>query len=245
MAPRPLTLLLAALPAALLAPIFACHDHDEGLQVTILVDPPSTPPIQGGERRFTSDLGYQIRLTRGYLSSQSIDLVACPGASAPRRRFSWIREAHAHGGSTPTRLGFGRVESLLAAPGAPFNAGALAPPPGRYCELSLGLRAADEDAEGLPAELSVVGETIHLEGLYTPPSGGAEVAFEGVTTASATAKATISLELSEEGTKRATLALELATERWFDGVELATLSREQIGRAVLQNLSAAAKASPR
>jgi hypothetical protein len=244
MAYRSLILALALLPAVLLVSALACHDHDEGIEVTVVLETPPGPLVLGGERKFTSDLGYQIRLTRGYLSSQSVDLVACAGAARPRS-FSWIREAHAHGASTSTRLGFGRVDSLLAPPGA-TGLGILAPPPGSYCELTLGLRMADADAEGLPADVDMVGKTIFVGGFYTPPGGGEEVAFEGETTANAAAKASLGpLALSGDGVRRVTLALSLATERWFDGADLAALSKEQIGRAVLQNLSAAAKASQR
>jgi hypothetical protein len=244
MARHTLILLLASLPALFLAPTLACHEHDEGIEVTVILEAPPGPPLEGSERRFTSDLGYQIRLTRGYLSSQSVELVACAGAARPWS-FSWIREAHAHGASSSTRLGFGRVDSLLAPPGA-VGLGMLAPPPGSYCELTLGLRVADADAEGLPAGVDMVGKTILVGGFYTAPGGGEEVAFEGETTASAAAKAALGpLSLSGDGVRQATLAVSLATERWFDGADLATLSKEQIGRAVLQNLSAAAKAIPR
>jgi hypothetical protein len=245
MARRSLILALTLLPTVLLAPALACHKEDDGIEVAVLLEPPPGPPLEGSERRFTSDLGYRIRLTRGYLSSQSVELVACAGA-ARRRSFSWIREAQAHGVSTPTRLGFGRVDSLLAPPGGAVSLGTLAPPPGSYCELTLGLRVADADAEGFPSDVDMMGKTLFVGGFYTVPGGVEEVAFEGETTASAAAKAVLGpLALSGDGVRQATLLLSLATERWFDGADLAALSKEQIGRAVLQNLSAAAKASQR
>ncbi|MCS6899292.1 MAG: hypothetical protein RMJ98_04605 [Myxococcales bacterium] len=238
-------LLLVSLLIAFLSPLVACGEQEEGIEVAVLWEAPPGPPVERNERRFTSDLGYQIRLTHGYLSSQSVELVPCTGA-VRRRSFSWVREAQAHGISSPTRLGFARVDSLLASPGSLVHLGTLAPPPGSYCALTLGLRVADEDAEGLPGEVDMVGKTIVVGGFYVAPGGVQEVAFEGETTASAAAKAALGpLVLSGEGSRRATLVLALETERWFDGADLANLSREQIGRVVLQNLSAAAKASAR
>ncbi|MCU0656998.1 MAG: hypothetical protein MUF64_17600 [Polyangiaceae bacterium] len=205
---------------------------EAGIEVALRLRPPATPLVEG-ERRFTSDLGYTIRLTRGYLSIQSADLVACAGAR--RRSFSLIREAHAHGTGSPTRLGLGSVERLLAPPGEPRSLGVFSPPPGRYCAISFGLRVADEDAEGLPADVPFVGQTILVEGFYTAAGSPEERPFRGVTTASATGKA--AMDAVDLGERRALLLTGAWGEAWFQGVELASLGEEQIGRGVLQNIA--------
>jgi hypothetical protein len=215
----------------LLAGCSASQD-EAGIEVALQLRPPATPLVDA-ERRFTSDLGYTIRLTRGYLSLQSADLVACAGAR--RRSFSLIREAHAHGAGSPTRLGLGSVERLLAPPGEPRPLGVFSPPPGRYCAVSLGLRVADEDAEGLPSDVPFVGQTILVEGFYTTADTPEERPFRGLTTASAAARADLAaVDLGEQRSLRLTVAW---GEAWFQGVDLASLSEEQLGRGVLQNIA--------
>lgn len=236
---RPLTISLTLLSfvALQLAPAACGSSEEAGLKVTIFMESPLSPPITSGERRLTTDLGYAVRLTRGYLSYQSVELSPCAGAAW--RRSGWIREAHAHGETSPTRLGLARIESLLTPPGMTDSLGELAPPPGRYCSVILGLHAADEDASGLPEDKAVLGKSVLVEGFYTPPGGDAEVAFVGSTSASASVTSAIgSLDLSEGGTHEAAITITAALEHLLDGVELNASTEEQIGRGILNNLGA-------
>ena len=97
-------------------------------------------------------------LERAYLVHDVVELLTCqqleqptlpPGFGTAQRRWT-VSLAHAHGPTTPTRIGDTCVLELAPEPRA-TELGAFAPPPGEYCAVRLSWSAADEDAIGREA----------------------------------------------------------------------------------------------
>lgn len=118
----------------------ACTSVEEvspGLVVAVVLEPPSTPPMQpDGSRLITTDLGYQVGLVRAYLVSSGVEIFPCPAVVARRKWSSWIvGRAEAHGLTSPTRLGTSLAEPLTGSQEV-RRLGSITPPPGRYCRVS-------------------------------------------------------------------------------------------------------------
>ena len=69
--------------------------------------------------------------------------------------------AHAHGPTTPTRIGSTRVVLLSDDDARPIALGTWAPNPGSYCSIKITWSAADEDAEGASVDAhAMLGKTL-------------------------------------------------------------------------------------
>lgn len=238
---RPSLVVRRALAPALavvgvLGPSFVgCHDED-GLSAEVRLSV-SAPSVE-----FTTDRGYQVKLTRAEVSIQGAELRGCAGARRPARRGGGV--AWAHSTATATSLGVSRVVSLLEATAAPVALGTLAPPPGAYCALRLALAPADGDADGLPDE-AMVGVTLRMEGTYRAAGSTQESPLRGTTAGKVSADGALTLTLSADGVERATVTAELGRGAWLDGLELSQATPEQIGAAALGAVAAAARAEAR
>lgn len=214
-----LTPLLAA--ATVLGPPLSagCHSDEDGLAVTI-----QAAPLPAALRSFTTDLGYQVTLTRVDIAFAGVELTPCAGA----RRVARTGVAWAHSAASATRLGESFVVGL---DGAVIALGTLGPPPGNYCGLTASLTPADDDALGLP-DAAMKGLSLRLEGTYR--QGDQPAAPLAVTaTLAADAKTALGLTLGDGGVSATTLTVRLGASGWLDGVDLSQASGDEVGRAVL------------
>lgn len=211
----------------------------EGITVAVVLEAPSSPPRDGSTRSFDTDRGVHVTLERGYLNVGSVEIVACSTATAS---FRWLeifgeRTAHAHVVGSPTLLGTPAVASLLAEEGARTSVGVLHPPPGSYCRAKQTILAADVDALGLPADGSMLGKSLLVEGTFSTENGIAR-RFSLASTASFDVESTISeMALSVDGRRAATIVLTTTSDRWFDGVDFAGDEQDATTR-ILENLRA-------
>ncbi len=193
--------------------------------------------MAGGTRTFDTDRGFRVTLTRGFLSTGSVEIFTCPTAGRLRWLDGWrLREAQAHVVGSPTLLGVPAVESLLSQ-GERTVVGQLHPPPATYCRVKQTILAADADASGLPLDGSMIGRSLLVEGTYAF-GGGPPETFRFSSTASFDAEIHVDdTTLSTDGRRVATLLLVKKSDRWFDGVDFRGDEQDAVTR-VLQNLQA-------
>jgi len=247
-------LALPALPA--LALILGCGTSTEeaGLSVSVSLAAPSSPALEGGVRTIRTDLGYEVRIERGYLATGSVGLLPCGDQHhhhlqelGSRLLELLVPKAYAHHtGGSPIELAVGAVESLLAPSDAWIALGSLAPPPDRYCGLRLTASPADGSNIGHPADGEMQGRTLRLEGTYqhddaaepTPFTLDAAVSFDVDLHFEA-------IDLGPAGDQTASLSIRKALDTWFDGIDLEADDDDAIRAAVLSNLQASLIASRR
>lgn len=134
----------------------------------------------------TNDLGYRVRVTRGYVTSYSMELVECPKATAtmPVARlgaFLWAAvegmafAGHSSGTPNPAAIRPMQVESLTAPIAREVGAVTLAPQ--AYCQLHYLVARAGREASGLPADLDMVDTSLHVDGTFQAPGASAAVPF--------------------------------------------------------------------
>ncbi len=208
-----------------------------GVTVSIVVDAPSSPELEGGSRRFVTDLGFRVELTRGYLTTESVEIFGCPAGTARSVWHSLLaRDAFAHVTGAPTRWGVPVVESLLAPSGADATSGDIHPAEGAYCRVKQAIGAADADASGLPADAAMVGKSLFLTGTYARADEGPRP-FTISSTASFDVETVFTkVELAVDGRSRLRLVLTRAGDRWFDGVDFQSEDESGMARTVLENV---------
>jgi hypothetical protein len=213
-----------------------CSDDHEGLSVDVAVDPPTSPAKENGTRVLTNDRGYRVVLTKGYLAVSSVEIEACAsqGVAGFLRELRLIRPAYAHSEGSPTRLGTPFVIPLLGdARGA---IGSLSPPPRSYCVTHIGGAPADDDALFLPADAPMVGKSLYVEGTFQPPSSAEASAFTATGALAFDAEVTHApLVLGAGGRTKATLVIGEVIDHWFDGIDFATASPDDIAKSVLEH----------
>ena len=174
----------------------------------------------------TTDLGYRVRVTRGYLTSYSMELVECPKAawSVLSPPPAWA--GHSAGTPNPAAIRPMQVESLLATTDREIGAVTLAPQ--TYCQLHYLIARAGREAQGLPSDLDMVDASLHVDGTYRAPAADAPTPF-AIHTAIANgglfdhtgAAAPIRVDMGQ-GATRVTVRRHLGS--LFDGVDFATTS---------------------
>ena len=225
--------------------------------------PPETPPgphevryrlawssdgverAAGGSWEVTNDLGYRIRVTRGWVASYSMELVECPKESAltrllaaallPRSAFA----GHLSGTPNPAAIHPAQVESLLD-PGS-REVGSVTLAPQAYCKLHYLVARAGRESPGLPPELDMVDVSLHVEGTYRAPGSTTDVPFT-IHTASAYGQLFESAGSPAApirvDTGRSALQVEVRRKlaRMFDGVDFAHMTDKNIALQALRSL---------
>lgn len=171
-----------------------------------------------------------------HITLSSIELLECrdedelvrpPGFDFAQRAI--LGTAHAHGPTTPTRIGSTRVVLLSDDASRPVTLGTWAPNPGSYCSIRITWSAADEDAEGVAVDAhQMLGKTL----LVTADGKG----VLANTSASADAEIKLSEPLvfgDEEDIKLHVTLTHLADA---SSVEREDLDEEARGRLILDNL---------
>lgn len=210
----------------------------------------------------TTDRGYRVTLTRGWLTSYQMSMVPCwliegtgariegthhPGRSLLHRLWSLIGGV-AHAGHDdepdPSLIDASRVEVLADL--APTAFGAVRVPAETYCKTHYVAARSDDDTTGMPSAIDYDRITMHLEGTWAL-ADAVPTAFT-VRTALAAGKNLALLPVG--GVEGSDLRLdpsvggfEVTVYRrpggWFDGIDFASIAadEEAIDRAVLQNLT--------
>ncbi len=232
--------------AAVSVVLASCSSSDDpGIEVDVAIASPSSPAVVEGVRTFETNQGHRIVLTKAYLATGSVGLLAC--LDHDHHHLTWgerlrrliVADAHAHSMSSPVQLGIPVVESLLAPAGERIHVGTMEPPPGDYCGLRYAAFAADHDAAGLPEDVSMEGKTLYLEGLFEPADGSAAVAFQIDSAESFEIDLIFpQLELGGSGELEASFSLGKSGDHWFDDLPLDTSAdlSEAIGTTFLLRL---------
>lgn len=225
---------MIACAPVVVASIGCSASSTDGVAISVVIEAPSTALPAGDDRVIVTDLGYRVTLTRAYLSTGSVEILACGVRTSWRDIF--IRDAHAHTTGSPTTLGIPAVESLLAPSGHLLAVGALRPPSGSYCRIRQTITAADEDAVGLSADVPMVGKSLLVEGMYE--RGGEASTFFIVSSAiSVDVETSVArTELSARGVRVAQLVLTKTGDRWFDGIDFALSTETDLEPRLLQNI---------
>ncbi|TNF29834.1 MAG: hypothetical protein EP329_14800 [Deltaproteobacteria bacterium] len=152
-------------------------------------------------------------------------------------------------GASPARAGHGglidpsitdtpRVEAL-AVPGL-TDLGTVTFPETDYCRLHWVAGAASDHTAGLPDEVDLLGTTLWLEGTWTAPGTADAIPFVW---SSPIANGLLT-ELADDlvappiaGSSTAEIRIVRELDRWFDGIDFAALSEDDIGRALMIGLA--------
>jgi hypothetical protein len=127
-----------------------------------------------------------VRVTRGYLTTYSMELVECPkpaASSAATRVLAALSSlvasaawaGHATGAPNPAAIRPMQVESLVAP--APHELATLTLAPQAYCQFQNQIARARHDSPGQPSELDMVDASLHLEGTYRAPGASEDTPF--------------------------------------------------------------------
>jgi hypothetical protein len=198
----------------------------------------------------TNDLGYRVRVTRGYVTSYSMELVECPKntAATPLARLGTLLwpvvegtayAGHLTGTPNPAAIHPMQVESLTEP--VPHEVGTVLLAPQAYCQLHYLVARAGRDAPGLPADLDMVDTSLHIDGTYQAPGTAADVPFT-VQTASAYGAlfdhAVNSAAPIHVDTGRSALevTVRLRLGKIFDGVDFVKMTDRMVAGQVLRSL---------
>jgi hypothetical protein len=226
---------LASAAVLLAAGCSSVSEISQGLVIAVAAEPPTSPERDAdGSLMVSTDLGYQVTLTRAYLVSTSVEIFSCQRMAARVQRW-FIGRAEAHALGAPTRLGTAFVEKLTGTAGASHELGEIRPPPDRYCRIAYTASAADRDAIGMPPDGVAVGNTVYLEGTFKRPAEPPRP-FSVSSSAPFTVEAEIgALELFDTSSTPLLLIRKRA-DHWFDGVDFENHPARVIAREVLDNM---------
>ncbi len=136
------------------------------------------PIPEGTGWEVTNDFGYRVRVTRGYLTTYSMELVECPrtrtslgGLLSPPA--AWA--GHTSGTPNPAAIRPMQVESLVALTDREVGTVMLAPQP--YCQVHYLVARAGRDSPGLPDDLDMVDTSLHIDGMYRAPGAASPTPF--------------------------------------------------------------------
>ncbi|HZR81275.1 MAG TPA: hypothetical protein VFD92_09295 [Candidatus Binatia bacterium] len=211
---------------------------------------PRGPASADGAAEITNDLGYRIRIRRGWVTSYSMELVECPKTSATSAAaravglaWSWLEgtawAGHSAGTPNPAAIRPMRVESLLEP--ATRDVGAVELAPQAYCQVHYLVARAGRDAQGLPDDLDMVDRTLHVEGTYVAPGASAEIPFT-IQSAAAygqlfdrAAGASSALRV-DTGRESVEVTIRRHLDRMFDGVDFARMPEKAAALQMLRSL---------
>jgi hypothetical protein len=140
-----------------------------------------TPMPDGAGWEVTSNLGYRVRVTRGWVTSYSMELVECTRSARATEEVLWLVTpttawaGHSSGTPNPAAIRPMQVESLMD--GAARDAGTVTLAPQAYCKVHYLVARAGNEAPGLPAGVDMVDASLHVEGSYRAPDATTAASF--------------------------------------------------------------------
>jgi hypothetical protein len=202
------------------------------------------PVGQDGAWEVDSSLGYRVRVTRGWVTSYSTELVECPRAAAASGALGVFFPADAvagHNAGTPNPAAVKPmlVESLTKP--VAEDAGTVSLAPQAYCQLHYLVARAGRESPGLPADVDMVDASLHVEGTYRAPNATTDAAF-AVHTASAYGQLFARVAeppgalRADPGTGALVVEIRRRRSRLFDGVDFLRMPAKSVGLRMLQAL---------
>ena len=207
-------------------------------------------PAGDGAWSVTTDLGYRVRVARGWITSYSMELVECPkeareDAVAPFALFATMLDAraawagHLSGTPNPAAIRPMQVESLTEPSSHDVGAVTLAPQP--YCQLHYLVARAGKDSPGLPADLDMVDASLHLEGTYqardadraTPFTVHTDVAYGQLFDHTAPGGTVLHVDTGREAVR---VEVQRRRSHMFDHVDFARMADRQLALRILTSL---------
>jgi hypothetical protein len=199
-----------------------------------------------GSWEVTTDTGYRVRITRGWVTSYSMELVECPRTAAAYGA-AWLPAlgpdaawaGHNAGTPNPAAIRPMQVESLTN-PTA-HDVGTVTLAPQAYCQVHYLVARAGHDSPGLPSALDMVDVSLHVEGTYRAPDATTDTAFT-IHTASAYGQLFARVGNPPTALHADTGTIDLAVEvrrrrsRLFDGVDFAHMPVKTVALRMLQAL---------
>ena len=197
-----------------------------------------------------NDLGYLVHVTRGWVTSYSMELVECPKDAADATPWNvgdvlwpalespaWA--GHMAGTPNPAAIRPMQVESLTDV--EPHQAGTVTLAPQAYCKLHYLVARAGHDSPGLPPDLDMVDTTLHLDGIVRAPGASSDVpltvhtalAYGQLFERAATPPAAIHVD-SGLGAMEVEVRRHLG--RMFDGVDFAKMADRAVALQILKAL---------
>ena len=196
-----------------------------------------------------NDLGYQVRVSRGWVTSYSMELVECPQPTAATPvaalgALLWSAfeapafAGHNAGTPNPAAIRPMQVESLTDP--VPHDVGTVTLAPQAYCRLHYLLARAGHDSPGLPADLDMVDTTLHVEGTWRAPDTSADVPFT-IHTASAYGELFDHVDGAstfdvDPGRGDLQVVVRRKLGRVFDGVDFAHATEKLTAQRVLESI---------
>lgn len=184
----------------------------------------------------TTDLGYEVRVAAGYLTSHTAELIACdrrPGALAWLAFSLMPRPAHATHALAldPSAFHRARIESLTAA----RTARVVRPVPRAqaYCEAHYLVARAGGTATAMPAEVDMTDRSLYVRGVYGK-ANGMRTAFEITTTVAHGWRGAV--ERIDAGPGPIAVHVERRLGTLFDGLDFARVPEREWPRRMLANL---------
>ncbi len=203
-----------------------------------------------GSWSVTNDLGYRVRVARGWITSYSMELVECPKESREDDvtpfalvaallggRAAWA--GHLSGTPNPAAIRPLQVESLTDLANRDVGAVTLAPQP--YCQLHYLVARAGKDSPGLPADLDMVDASLHLEGTYqardadraTPFTVHTDVAYGQLFDHVVPAGSVLHVDTGREAVR---VEVRRRRSHMFDHVDFARMADRQLALRILTSL---------
>jgi hypothetical protein len=210
----------------------------------------ATKTADGTAWEVTNDLGYRVRVTRGYVTSYSMELVECPKDTAATPvasmgMFLWSTvegtayAGHATGTPNPAAIRPMQVESLTAP--AAREAGTVLLAPQTYCQLHYLVARAGREAPGLPADLDMVDTSLHIDGTYRVPGTTADTPFTLHTAVAYgalfdhTVSSTAAMQV-DTGASATRVTIRRHLGKIFDGVDFVNMTDRMAAGQVLKSL---------
>lgn len=207
-----------------------------------------TPAGDGGAWTVTTNVGYRVRVARGWVTSYSTELVECPRAADAGGLGGWpfapaaAWAGHNAGTPNPAAVKPMQVESLTDP--APHDAGTVLLAPQPYCQVHYLVARAGHDSPGLPRDLDMVDVSLHVEGTYRAPDAAADAPEATFTIHTAAAYGQLFARAGDPPTDlrvdpgRGGLAVEIRRRRsrLFDGVDFTHMPVKAAGLRMLQGL---------
>lgn len=183
----------------------------------------------------TTDLGYEVRVDAGYLTSHSAELLACDRRTVPLVQLAtWIapRPAYAtHALSlNPSAFHQARIESLAR----PRDSRTVRPvPAAEYCGVQYLVARAAGVATGLPEDIDMTARSLYLRGDYAAAEGMHQP-FEITTTVAHGLR--FDSDRIDGRDAPVAVRIERSLGRLFDGVDFAQSPEREWPRRILRNL---------
>lgn len=219
--------------------LVVCSDDEEGF--TYDVGYQRTDTTVEAPVTVSTETGFDVTITRGYLHIGAVELVECPHHSLKRlwKQLWSTPKAYAHGNTTPVKISSPFIDNFTHAPDTSLELGTFLPPPGSYCSVKVLFEAADSHADALPDDIDMIGRTFYFEGSWKQQGGSLDTPF----TWDSSIEQSVTIELDEpilvdeeQAHRSGQLLLSTDALKWLDATEFDALSEPAQATSLLQHI---------